>query len=606
MPWSAPITGASVVWLALCLHHAIPPRVQDSLLAVVVNGALVTTLFAVPFAILFLLVLPRRGAGGWRWTWIPLAVAVASLWTAGPTWETARDLLPIPCLAPFPLLVLGGALRRARSKVGDVSTLDDASIRAAVGAGALLLLSAACSGTASTASLGFCCFQPTRTGDHGAWPTLVAMPFALAFDAAAALGLAGVLVGRRATHRRLRAALLPGWGVVAIAAGRAIDDGLSLVAARQIIPPLTGQSHPIPTELELLGSLSELSSGTCLVIALAVWSASLASISRASCAAWMGWRAWSPVVVVALASTATLFAPSPFGWCQQIIVRSSAELEPLVRDQNGEAPQSLGAELLADGTVVGLGENEGQVWPAILPDRRVTMSQLIQSMRRFRGPRRALLAWRRHDLDAAPTARERWAFVEAAGRATAGRELLLVSDVDSCEPVIVIAGAEYQRCAAKDPTTFAARVAVLVLRDPAALTVGAWLDSIDGVRERVALDWTELPPTSGPLRLEPRENDLRERVGFSQPGWAWLGLLLGPVALLVATRRPDHPVSRLLARELQLEVGPPLHDPNYREASTRPTIRRPLGAHHRVAFALLLTMAAVAPSLLAHVLLLAR
>ena len=589
------LTWPSLLWAAL-FGHGLARSVRPTL-ALIAGFSLI---LPIGFAAFWLLVVPRRGAGSHRWSWVPFAVWLGALWWSGATWEATRELAPFPFLIPLPLFVLGGALRAGRPGRMDAASIADPLLRAAVGVGGLISLV-----VAAAISLGvggsFHHYEVCPAA-CGAWPSVAWAPWGTALEATIAVALAVMLWRLRARRPSMRAVLVPGWGLVVLAASRALDDALTLAAAREVLDSAR-LTDPDPARLEQLAASSESFVNLGLGLSLTLFSSSLASLPRAHPIASLGWRIWGPVVSVALASTALLFAPVPLWWGVQRTTASSPELHPLVRSRPGTSPRSLDAELLADGTLVTLGREDEVT--GVLPDERATMHQLLAALR---GPHRApvvSIGWRRYDLGAAPHARQRWAFVEAASRSFSARSLSLLTEVGSCEPGPELAGARYDRCAVGELQGEA-----LVLREVAAITVGAWLDSVEAIDEPIAVDLSRIRDSPAPHRSEPRHLDLVERVGFPHSPWAWLlGLASGPLLVWLARRGSSARLVRFVSRELQLDELRREHDGGgYRDAPTpvrRFQFRRP-SSRATLAVALAVLMGALIPVLLAHLLVLAR
>lgn len=527
-------------------------------------------LLGAPFLAVFITLMPRRGSGSHRVSWLPHLTFVAGLWLAGATWHDVREVAPGPLLAAPFLAALGGALRLARP--GDVTPLRDTLLRAALGAGGLFVVRGVIG--ASTWLGGWPCNAIVTGPAHGAWPTTVVMPFAIACDVTVALSLTVISSQLRATRRRAGIALWPVWGVVSFALSRLVVDAVTLLVARDVLELVVTDDQALdPGRVELLAVLADAAGGVGLSTSLAIWGASFASLRRSEPLALVGWTCFGPIIPVVLVMTSAVHAPAPITTTTQRSMPASGALRPLVREARGTVtPRRQTGELLADGTVI----LDASGNATLLVDERSTLDQLVDGASRFQHASEVVVAWRTSDLSSAPRARRRWGFVEATARGLAGREIILTSST-RCGGEIVIAGARYDRCRARlgEQVSVPARardqddsIDVLLLRDTGALSVDAWLESIADLATPIALDRASLEARRVEARFVQRDEPILSRVGFEDGPWAWL-LGTSLVALTLFVTRGDTRAGRVIARAFGVARRAPGEHDAYRSAPPR-------------------------------------
>ncbi len=536
---------------------------------------------------------PMRGCATWMWWPWFLAAAIASAvaralpWADGPIESLRAWPTSVPVLAA--LATYAGALRRARPGA-DERPLREVLLRAMLASATLILVARFCDADAAVGSR----HGEPWFADSAARSVVRSAGFRITCHAlVASLAPSVVFAHLRRPHARL--VLLPVVGVAVFCLGLLVLDGLELRAALALDGIVAGDARGAAATPRVLDGLSWLAAAADLVgvsvlgATLFAWGLAVSVTARSPLsAARVGWADTSPLLATMALSTTSLLSPPADGFrdapSSPASLGADVDFDALVRPRHDpREPRALSFSgvfrgigiLTADGELRtrrgGLARYRvpasdfsypGRPWDRaaveVLVDRRVTLAQLVAAAGSLAAFDELHVGCRvRPELDSAWYARRRWGFLERASRAAAGWPIDLVRDVEACGPSFEVEGARYTRCALHDGEAGEATV----LRDPGAVTIAEWLDTVSTEDDWIAIEVPRLlgatPPA--PERVWPHDPP----PATHQLTAAWpLSLVSLLLALVVsrslARRGPKPPWVRRVARVLDV---PAPHEP---------------------------------------------
>jgi len=534
---------------------------------------------------------PMRGSATWMWWPGLLAAAIASAvawalpWADGPIESLRTWPMSVPVLAA--LATYAGALRRARPGA-DERPLREVVLRAMLASATLILVARYCDADAGVRSA----HSEPWFADSAARSVVRSAGFRITCHALVA-SLAPSVVLVHLPRPRARLVLLPVVGVGVLALGLLLVDGLELRAALALEGLVVGDARGAVATPGVLDGLSWLAAAADFIGVSALgatffaWGLAVSVTARSPLsAARVGWADTSPLLATMALSTTSLLAPTPDGFLDAPASPSSlgadAGFDALVRPRHDpREPRALSFSGVTRGIGILTADGElrtrrggllryrvpasdfsypGRPWDRaaveVLVDRRATLAQLVAVSGSLAAFGELHVGCRvRPELDSAWYARRRWGFLERASRAAAGWPIDLVRDVEACGPSFEVEGARYTRCALHDGEPGE----VMVLRDPGAVTIAEWLDTVSTEDDWIAIEVPRLlgampraPERVWPHDPPPATHQLTEAWPLSL-----VSLLLALVVSRSLARRGPKPLwVRRVARVLDVPAPP--------------------------------------------------